>query len=46
MTTYGAPGFIGTIGTIGPTRMRYPQVVARLRYIAELAGEAVGRLYQ
>jgi heat-inducible transcriptional repressor len=46
MTTYGAPGFTGTIGTIGPTRMLYPQVVARLRYVAELAGLAVARLYQ
>ena len=46
MTTYGAPGFTGTIGTIGPTRMLYPQVVARLRYISELASQAVARLYQ
>ena len=46
MTTYGTPGFTGTVGTIGPTRMAYPQVVARLRYISELAGQAVARLYQ
>jgi heat-inducible transcriptional repressor len=46
MTTYGTPGFTGTIGTIGPTRMMYPQVVARLRYVSELAGLAVARLYQ
>jgi transcriptional regulator of heat shock response len=46
MTTYGAPGFTGTVGTIGPTRMPYPQVVARLRYVSELAGLAVARLYQ
>ena len=46
MTTYGAPGFIGTVGTIGPTRMRYPQVVARLRYVSALASQAVARLYQ
>ncbi len=46
MTTYGAPGLTGTIGTIGPTRMLYPQVVARLRYVSELAGLAVARLYQ
>jgi heat-inducible transcriptional repressor len=46
MTTYGAPGFIGTLGTIGPTRMRYPQVVARLRYVSALASQAVARLYE
>jgi heat-inducible transcriptional repressor len=46
MTTYGTPGFTGTLGTIGPTRMAYPQVVARLRYISELASQAVARLYQ
>jgi len=46
MTTYGAPGFIGTVGTIGPTRMLYPQVVARLRYVSSLASQAVARLYQ
>jgi hypothetical protein len=26
--------------------MLYPQVVARLRYVSELAGLAVARLYQ
>ena len=46
MTSYGAPGHTGTVGTIGPTRMRYPQVVARLSYISELASQAVARLYQ
>jgi heat-inducible transcriptional repressor len=46
MTSYGAPGHTGTLGTIGPTRMRYPQVVARLSYISELASQAVARLYQ
>jgi heat-inducible transcriptional repressor len=46
MTTYGAPGLTGTVGMIGPTRMHYPQVVARLSYISELAGRLVARLYQ
>jgi heat-inducible transcriptional repressor len=46
MTSYGAPGHTGTVGTIGPTRMHYPQVVARLSYISELASQAVARLYQ
>lgn len=45
MTTYSGAGIIGTLGTIGPTRMQYPQVVARLRYIAELAGRRITRLY-
>ena len=46
LTTYRAPGGVtGTMGTIGPTRIRYPEVVARVRYIATLAGDALGRLY-
>lgn len=46
LTTYRSMGGLsGTLGTIGPTRIRYPEVVARVRYIAELAGESLGRLY-
>jgi heat-inducible transcriptional repressor len=45
MTTYGAAESHGTIGAIGPTRMRYPQVVVRVRYISQLAGEAIARVY-
>ena len=46
LTTYSAPGGVtGTMGTIGPTRIRYPEVVAKVRYIARLAGESLGRLY-
>ncbi|GAC1583971.1 MAG: heat-inducible transcriptional repressor HrcA [Candidatus Dormibacteria bacterium] len=46
LTTYRAPGGVtGTMGTIGPTRIRYPEVVARVRYIAQLAGDSLGRLY-
>ncbi|MFN2463240.1 MAG: heat-inducible transcriptional repressor HrcA [Candidatus Dormibacteria bacterium] len=46
LTTYrAAAGATGTMGTIGPTRIRYPEVVARVRYIARLAGESLGRLY-
>ncbi|HEY8740503.1 MAG TPA: heat-inducible transcriptional repressor HrcA [Candidatus Dormibacteraeota bacterium] len=46
LTTYRAPGGVtGTMGTIGPTRIRYPEVVARVRYIAQLAGVSLGRLY-
>jgi heat-inducible transcriptional repressor len=46
LTTYRAPGGVtGTMGTIGPTRIRYPEVVAKVRYIAELAGDSLGRFY-
>jgi heat-inducible transcriptional repressor len=45
MTTYNAAQSRGTIGAIGPTRMRYPQVVVRVRYISQLAGEAIARVY-
>jgi heat-inducible transcriptional repressor len=46
LTTYHAPvGVTGTMGIIGPTRIRYPEVVARVGYIATLAGESLGRLY-
>ena len=46
LTTYRAHGGVtGTMGTIGPTRIRYPEVVARVRYIAQLAGDSLGRIY-
>jgi heat-inducible transcriptional repressor len=34
----------GSIGVLGPTRMRYPQVAPRLRYISERVGEAIERM--
>jgi heat-inducible transcriptional repressor len=34
----------GTIGVLGPTRMRYPQVAPRLRYLSQRVGLAVERL--
>jgi heat-inducible transcriptional repressor len=34
----------GTIGVLGPTRMRYSQVAPRLRYVAQRAGQAIDRL--
>lgn len=34
----------GTIGVLGPTRMRYPQVAPRLRYLSVRVGQAVERL--
>jgi heat-inducible transcriptional repressor len=34
----------GSIGVLGPTRMRYPQVAPRLRYISQRVGEAIERM--
>lgn len=34
----------GTIGVLGPTRMRYPQIAPRLRYVAQRMGQAIDRL--
>ena len=34
----------GTIGVIGPTRMRYGQVVARVRLVSQLTSEVLERL--
>lgn len=46
LTSYGSSGVTGTMGMIGPTRMRYPQALASLRYIAELTGQAIARVYE
>ena len=34
----------GTLGVLGPTRMRYPQVAPRLRYISLRVGQAIERM--
>ena len=34
----------GTIGVLGPTRMRYWQVAPRVRYVSQRLGEALGRV--
>ncbi|HET9050492.1 MAG TPA: heat-inducible transcriptional repressor HrcA [Candidatus Dormibacteraeota bacterium] len=34
----------GTLAVLGPTRMRYPQIAPRLRYIARCVGEAIERM--
>jgi len=45
LTTYRAgEGRRGTIGVLGPTRMRYPQVAPRLRYLSLRLGQAVERM--
>ncbi|HZB97065.1 MAG TPA: heat-inducible transcriptional repressor HrcA, partial [Candidatus Sulfotelmatobacter sp.] len=45
LTTYRAGrGRVGTIGVLGPTRMRYSQVAPRVRYVSQLVGSALSRL--
>jgi heat-inducible transcriptional repressor len=34
----------GSIGVLGPTRMRYPQVAPRLRYVSQRVGQAIERM--
>jgi heat-inducible transcriptional repressor len=42
LTTYQMAGrFKGTVGIMGPTRMRYGQVVARLRLVSQATSEAL-----
>jgi heat-inducible transcriptional repressor len=46
LTTYRAGGDRrGTIGVLGPTRMRYGQVAPRARYVALRVGRALERLF-
>jgi len=45
LTTYRAGDTRrGSIGVLGPTRMRYPQVAPRLRYVSQRVGEAIERM--
>jgi heat-inducible transcriptional repressor len=45
LTTYQMAGRLrGTLGVIGPTRMRYGQVVARLRAVSQAASQALAGL--
>lgn len=45
LTTYRAgSGRRGTIGVLGPTRMRYPQIAPRLRYLSRRVGQVVERM--
>jgi heat-inducible transcriptional repressor len=34
----------GTIGVIGPTRMRYPEVIASVKHVAKTVGKVLQRL--
>jgi heat-inducible transcriptional repressor len=45
LTTYRAGDSArGTIGVLGPTRMRYSQVSPRVRYVSQRVGQALERL--
>ena len=45
LTTYRVgEGRGGTIGVLGPTRMRYSQVAPRLRFVAQRVGQALNRV--
>jgi heat-inducible transcriptional repressor len=45
LTTYRMTDRVrGTIGVIGPTRMRYGQIVARVRLVSQAASEALAAL--
>ena len=45
LTTYGpSPRVKGVLGVIGPTRMRYGQVVGRLRAVAKAASQRMAQL--
>ncbi len=45
LTTYRmAEKLRGTLGVVGPTRMRYGQVVARVRLVSQAASEALAKL--
>lgn len=45
LTTYRAgEARRGTIGVLGPTRMRYPQVAPRLRYVSQRVGQVIDRM--
>lgn len=46
LTSYraGSTGRSGTIGVLGPTRMRYSQVAPRVRFVALQVGQALSRV--
>ena len=40
LAPYGIPGqLVGTLGVVGPTRMRYARTIATVRYLSELMSE-------
>ena len=45
LRSYGVPGKMkGAVGVIGPTRMRYTQVIPTVKYLSSLMSELTGKL--
>jgi heat-inducible transcriptional repressor len=45
LTTYGPSARLkGVLGVVGPTRMRYSQVVSRMRVVARAAGTRLAEI--
>ena len=43
---YGRPGAaVGFVGVLGPTRLRYPQAIGTVRFVASLMNDLVDHLY-
>lgn len=46
MGSYDAPGGMsGSVAVVGPTRMRYPETISAVRFVAALMSEMLARLY-
>ncbi len=46
LAPYGIPGQLqGTLGVLGPTRMRYPRAIATLQYLSDIMSEALMERY-
>jgi len=46
LAPYGIPGRLrGTVGVLGPTRMRYPRAIAAVQYLALVMSEALTEHY-
>ena len=46
LAPYGRPGAaVGVVGVLGPTRLRYPQAIGSVRFVAGLMNDLVDHLY-
>jgi len=46
LAPYGRPGAaVGVVGILGPTRLRYPQAIGTVRFVAGLMNDLVDHLY-
>ena len=46
LAPYGRPGAaVGVVGILGPTRLRYPQAIGTVRFVARLMNDLVDHLY-